>query len=178
MFCFVLCAYSDRVVDEIQSENHFTKTEVEKLMHYVKEDVPPADYSQISSKFEDQGLVTSCLRHADLITKEPYTHESLLIDKKEYQLSEREKASALRDYQNDKKNFPYVRPNSFYAAAAAASPNNLNAFSSQTPQPQPPAYQINQMPIPSSSFPLTTFAKGSGMSRNTTNFTYNDDFNT
>ena len=26
---------SDRVVDEIQSENHFTRTEVEKLIHYV-----------------------------------------------------------------------------------------------------------------------------------------------
>jgi hypothetical protein len=25
----------DRVIDEIQAENHFTRTEVEKLIHYV-----------------------------------------------------------------------------------------------------------------------------------------------
>ena len=26
---------SDRVIDEIQGENHFTRTEVEKLIHFV-----------------------------------------------------------------------------------------------------------------------------------------------
>lgn len=28
-------AIKDRVVDEIQAENHFTRTEVEKLIHFV-----------------------------------------------------------------------------------------------------------------------------------------------
>ena len=45
---------SDRVIDEIQTENHFTRTEVEKLIHYVKEDMPAADLSQMPHKYSDQ----------------------------------------------------------------------------------------------------------------------------
>lgn len=104
---------SDRVIDEIQTENHFTRTEVLKLVHYVKEDVEPADLTHMESRFDDGVLVTSCLRHKDVITKEPFTHESLLIDKKEYQLSEREKETAFREYQQDKRYFPCARSNSY-----------------------------------------------------------------
>ena len=100
---------SDRVVDEIQTENHFTRTEVEKLIHYVKEDMPSADLSQMPYKYEDTVLVKSCMRNSNYITKEPFTHESLLIDKKEYKLSEREKQLAHKEYEHDKKYFPYAR---------------------------------------------------------------------
>lgn len=106
---------SDRVIDEIQSENHFTRTEVEKLIHYVKEDEPAADLSNLPAKYDDRVLINACLKHACVITKEPYTHESLLIDKKEYQLSEREKAMAFKEYQHDKKYFPYSKPSSYSA---------------------------------------------------------------
>lgn len=94
------------MIDEIQSENHFTRTEVEKLIHFVKEDVPSADLSQMPLKFDDQVLVQACMQHASVITREPFTHESLLIDKKEYQLSAREKEIAFREYQHDKRYFP------------------------------------------------------------------------
>jgi hypothetical protein len=94
------------VIDEIQSENHFTRTEVEKLIHYVKEDTPAADLSEMSSKFEDTVLVRACMHHANVITREPFTHESLLIDKKEYQLSAREKEIAFREYNYDRRYFP------------------------------------------------------------------------
>jgi hypothetical protein len=98
---------SDRVIDEIQAENHFTRTEVEKLIHYVKEDMPSADLTQIAQKLPDHVLIRSCMKNAKFITKEPFTHESLLIDKKEYKLSEREKQLAIREYQHDKRYFPY-----------------------------------------------------------------------
>ena len=35
MFNFKIELKSDRVVDQIQAENHFTRTEVEKLIHFV-----------------------------------------------------------------------------------------------------------------------------------------------
>ena len=64
-------------------------------------------------------MVRGCLRNANFITKEPFTHESLLIDKKEYKLSEREKQLAHKEYQHDKKYFPYSRPaTSLYAGAS------------------------------------------------------------
>ena len=113
---------SDRVVDEIQTENHFTRTEVEKLIHYVKEDMPSADLSQMPYKYADSVLIACCMRNASFITKEPFTHESLLIDKKEYKLSEREKQLAHREYQNDKRNFPYAARQSYIN-----SPHLLNS---------------------------------------------------
>lgn len=58
------------------------------------------------SKFEDRVLVQACIQHAHVITREPFTHESLLIDKKEYQLSAREKEIAFREYHHDKRYFP------------------------------------------------------------------------
>ena len=116
---------SDRVIDEIQSENHFTRTEVEKLIHFVKEDTPVADLSLLAYKYDDPVLLSSCFKHANVITKEPYTHESLLIDKKEYQLSEREKVMAFKDYQHDKRYFPYARSNSLYNSNRYGSTANL-----------------------------------------------------
>ncbi len=65
------------------------------------------------------------MKHSSTITKEPFTHESLLIDKKEYQLSEREKNLAFRDYHHDKKYFPTSRPSSlsqFYQRTSLSLP--------------------------------------------------------
>ncbi len=115
------------MIDEIQAENHFTRTQVEKLIHFVKEDTPPADLTDIEEKYDDKVLIKACVKHANVITKEPFTHESLLIDKKEYQLSEREKQQAFRDYNNDKKYFPYNRPSSYslYYSRFPCNPNEL-----------------------------------------------------
>ncbi len=93
---------SDRVVDEIQTENNLTRFEIEKLIHYVKEDVPCADLSNINSKFNDHVLINSCWQHQSLTTKEPFRHESLFFDKKEYKLTSREKRAAFQDYEYEK----------------------------------------------------------------------------
>nr|QNH68104.1 RAD54L2 [Brachionus koreanus] len=153
---------SDRVVDEIQSENHFTRTEVEKLIHFVKEDTPVADLSLLAYKYDDPVLINACFKHSNVITKEPYTHESLLIDKKEYQLSEREKAMAFKDYQHDKRFFPYARSNSmcynnrYSSMSNVASSDYSSRGSSSTsvadsfvePQPQTTISEPSQFNTP------------------------------
>jgi RAD54-like protein 2 len=93
---------SDRVVDEIQSENHLTRFEIEKLIHYVREDAPCPDLSNMVVSFSDKVLINSCLKHPALITKEPFKHESLLLDKKEYKLTNREKRAAIQEYEYEK----------------------------------------------------------------------------
>ncbi len=93
---------SDRVVDEIQTENHLSRYEIEKLIHYVKEDVACADLSNMTKSFADHVLISSCLKHKTLITKEPFRHESLFLDKKEYKLTSREKRTALQEYEYEK----------------------------------------------------------------------------
>ena len=124
---------SDRVVDEIQSENHFTRTEVEKLIHYVKEDAEPADLRNIYAKCNDHVLINTCLKYNHLITKEPFKHESLLLDKKEYQLSNREKRDAFKHYEYEKRMPLNCSKGSSYAASYFAklhANNGLNGFSS------------------------------------------------
>ena len=81
--------------------------------------MPSADLSNMPNKFNDMALINSCMKNSHVITKEPFTHESLLIDKKEYQLSEREKALAFREYQHDKKYFPYTRNSNITSTAAS-----------------------------------------------------------
>ncbi len=81
--------------------------------------MPSADLSNMPNKFNDIALINSCMKNSHVITREPFTHESLLIDKKEYQLSEREKALAFREYQHDKKYFPYTRNSNITSTAAS-----------------------------------------------------------
>jgi hypothetical protein len=64
-------------------------------------------------KFNDQVLVNSCMKNSHVITREPFTHESLLLDKREYQLSEREKNMAFRDYNHEKKYLPANKPTTY-----------------------------------------------------------------
>jgi RAD54-like protein 2 len=154
---------SDRVIDEIQTENHFTRTEVEKLIHFVKEDMPSADLSQMPNKYEDSVLVKSCMRNANYITKEPFTHESLLIDKKEYKLSEREKQLALSNYQHDKRYFPNARQ-------SYASNPNLNSYSHLLNQKYPVNLSrspLNYNPLPNGYY--TSMGNGNGAGHNTIN---------
>lgn len=157
---------SDRVIDEIQAANHFTRTEVEKLIHYVKEDVPSADLSKMPERFDDQVLIRSCMKHSNVITKEPFTHESLLIDKKEYQLSEREKSLAFRDYHHDKKYFPTSRPSTysqFYNRTSLSNPSLLNS-QFYNPQLNPLASAMNYSALTPASSSLSNSSIGSSSS--------------
>jgi hypothetical protein len=121
----------------------------------VKEETESADLSQIHTKFDDKVLLNVCAQHESIITKEPFTHESLLIDKKEYQLSEREKNQAFREYQNDKKYFPYNRstPYNLYYQRFPSNTNqliqnqiNYSAHYSFSPAPAIPSHGSRFMP--------------------------------
>ncbi|CAF3293445.1 unnamed protein product [Rotaria sp. Silwood2] len=102
---------SDRVVDELQPQNPFTKNEVENLMHFATEEEPPAAdlLTKIDEITDDPILISTCKQYAQSITKIPFTHESLLSDRKECQLTSAEKRRAEKEYQDEKRmnNFSY-----------------------------------------------------------------------
>lgn len=87
------------------------------------------------------------MKCSHVITKEPFTHESLLLDKKEYQLTEREKNNAFRDYHHDKKYFPTSRPSTysqFYNQRVNQNPVQTQSNSCYpTIQPSYPVPHIN-----------------------------------
>jgi RAD54-like protein 2 len=114
---------SDRVVDELQPQNQFTKREVENLIHFAveifflfpinffifhkskqaEEEVAAPDLiTKIDEISDDPVLLLTCKQYAQSITKIPFTHESLLSDRKEYQLTSAEKRRAQKEYQYEK----------------------------------------------------------------------------
>jgi len=96
---------SDRVVDELQPQNQFTRNEVENLIHFATEEEPPAAdlLTKIDEITDDDILIRTCKEYSQSITKVPFTHESLLCDRKEHQLTSAEKRRAQREYQDEKR---------------------------------------------------------------------------
>uniref|UniRef100_H3CKL3 RAD54 like 2 n=1 Tax=Tetraodon nigroviridis TaxID=99883 RepID=H3CKL3_TETNG len=130
---------SDRVVDDQNPVLTFTKREVESLLHFVEEEPDP---SQVHLQPQD-GL-ESVLRKAlhlypHLITKQPFLHESLLIDCKELKLSHDEQKAAKRGYEQEKRaSVPYTRPSyAHYYPASDQSLTNIPAFSQRNWRPPP-----------------------------------------
>lgn len=117
-------------------------------------------------KFDDHVLVKSCMQHSGVITREPFTHESLLIDKKEYQLTSREKEIAFREYHQDKKYFPYSAGagsrTSFSATIAAAT-----AYQARyPPQSNHQSFTVGPLTTPS------TYSSSFGRNNNNNNQSY------
>ncbi|CAF0776750.1 unnamed protein product [Didymodactylos carnosus] len=95
---------SDRVVDELQPQSQFTKNEVENLVMFAAEEESSVnDISDIEKVSNDDVLLNMCQKHIQSITKVPFTHESLLCDKKDNQLTSADKRRAQRDYQHQKR---------------------------------------------------------------------------
>ncbi|CAF4936771.1 unnamed protein product, partial [Rotaria sp. Silwood1] len=96
---------SDRVVDELQPQNPFTKNEVENLIHFAAEEETPAVdlLTKINEITDDPILISTCKQYSQSITKIPFTHESLLSERKEYQLTSAEKRRAEKEYQDEKR---------------------------------------------------------------------------
>nr|XP_046254080.1 helicase ARIP4-like isoform X2 [Scatophagus argus] len=130
---------SDRVVDDLNPVLTFTKREVESLLHFVEEESDP---SQVQLQPLDS--VESVLRKAlhfypHLITKQPFPHESLLIDRRELKLSSAEKKAAKKGYEEEKRaSVPYTRPSyAHYYPASDQSLTNIPAFSQRNWRPPP-----------------------------------------
>uniref|UniRef100_A0A3B4UXB5 RAD54 like 2 n=1 Tax=Seriola dumerili TaxID=41447 RepID=A0A3B4UXB5_SERDU len=132
---------SDRVVDDLNPVLTFTRREVESLLHFVEEEPDP---SQV--QLQPQDGTESVLRKAlhlypHLITKQPFPHESLLMDRRELKLSSAEKSAAKKGYEEEKRaSVPYTRPSyAHYYPASDQSLTNIPAFSQRNWRPPPRA---------------------------------------
>ncbi|KAG7226949.1 hypothetical protein INR49_022244 [Caranx melampygus] len=130
---------SDRVVDDLNPVLTFTRREVESLLHFVEEEPDP---SQV--QLQPQDGMESVLRRAlhlypHLITKQPFPHESLLMDRRELKLSSAEKSAAKKGYEEEKRaSVPYTRPSyAHYYPASDQSLTNIPAFSQRNWRPPP-----------------------------------------
>ncbi|XP_075949419.1 helicase ARIP4-like isoform X2 [Anarhichas minor] len=130
---------SDRVVDDLNPVLTFTRREVESLLHFVDEEPDP---SQVQLQPHDS--MESVLRKAlhlypPLITKQPFPHESLLIDRRELKLTKAEKKAAKKGYEEEKRaSVPYTRPSyAHYYPASDQSLTNIPAFSQRNWRPPP-----------------------------------------
>ena len=116
---------SDRIVDELQPQNQFTRNEVENLIHFAvsirvlkaspctslslstrqaEEESAAADLlTKIDEVTDDPILISTCKQYAQSITTIPFTHESLLSDRREYQLTSAEKRRAEQEYYDEKR---------------------------------------------------------------------------
>ncbi|CAH2312556.1 helicase ARIP4 isoform X1 [Pelobates cultripes] len=128
---------SDRVVDDLNPEVNFTRREVENLLHFVEEEPDASRQHLDPSKYHETVLHQACLLYPNLITKEPFQHESLLLDRKEQKLTASEKKAAKRGYEEEKRaSVPYSRPSyTQYYPAPDHSLGNIPAFSQRNWRP-------------------------------------------
>ncbi|XP_041975936.1 uncharacterized protein LOC121730827 [Aricia agestis] len=95
---------ADRVVDECNPDAVLSMKEITNLCFDNDEkDLEPKDLTEHKDKYLDmlmQGIITL---HSRLLSKEPFQHESLLVDRKEKKLSSAEKRLAQRGYELEKK---------------------------------------------------------------------------
>lgn len=120
---------SDRVVDDLNPVLTFTRKEVESLLHYVEEEPDPSQSVQLSNDGMEAVIKHACLRYPHLITKPPFQHESLLMDRKELKLTKAEKKAAKKSYEDEKRaSVPYQRPSyaHYYPADEQSLPNIRN----------------------------------------------------
>lgn len=91
-----------RVVDECNPDAHLSMREVTSLCYDDGDDPEVQDFSDQIYKYED--LVTHKILkfHSEALTKEPFQHESLLVDRVEKKLSQAEKRLAQRGYEMEK----------------------------------------------------------------------------
>ncbi|ETE70377.1 Helicase ARIP4, partial [Ophiophagus hannah] len=128
---------SDRVVDDLNPVLNFTRREVENLLHFVEEESEPPQLPFNPSKIKESVLQLACLKYPHLITKEPFQHESLLIDRKEHKLTKAEKKAAKKSYEEEKRaSVPYTRPSyAQYYPATDQNLTNIPAFNQRNWRP-------------------------------------------
>uniref|UniRef100_A0AAX7STZ2 RAD54 like 2 n=1 Tax=Astatotilapia calliptera TaxID=8154 RepID=A0AAX7STZ2_ASTCA len=122
---------SDRVVDDLNPVLTFTRREVESLLHFVEEE-PDSSSIHLQPNDRMESILKKALHlNPHLITKQPFPHESLLIDRRELKLSNAEKKAAKKGYEAEKRaSVPYTRPSyAHYYPASDQSLTNIPAFS-------------------------------------------------
>ncbi|KAF0036794.1 hypothetical protein F2P81_012106 [Scophthalmus maximus] len=152
---------SDRVVDDLNPVLTFTRREVESLLHFVEEEPDP---TQVLLQPQDrmESVLRKALHHyPHLITKQPFHHESLLMDRRELKLSSAQKTAAKKGYEEEKRaSVPYTRPSyAHYYPASDQSLTNIPAFSQRNWRPPPHAEEkpvASVRPVQSTPVPMTS----------------------
>lgn len=93
---------SDRVVDECNPDAHLSIKEVTNLCWDNDEETEMKDFADIIEQFTDLVMQKVLVGHSKSLSKEPFRHESLLVDRKEKKLSMAEKRLAQRGYELEK----------------------------------------------------------------------------
>jgi RAD54-like protein 2 len=93
---------ADRIVDECNPDAHLSMKEVTSLCYEDGEDPDVKDFNEIIDNYEDVIAKKILQNHYKSLTKEPFSHESLLVDRKEKKLSVAEKRLAQRGYEMEK----------------------------------------------------------------------------
>ncbi|XP_063361349.1 uncharacterized protein LOC134650318 [Cydia amplana] len=112
---------ADRVVDECNPDAVLSMKEITNLCFDNDEkESEPKDLSEHKDKYLDvlmQGIIQ---HHSQLLSKEPFQHESLLVDRKEKKLSSAEKRLAQRGYELEKKAALAPKPTTAYRTVRTA----------------------------------------------------------
>ncbi|KAM4610353.1 helicase ARIP4-like [Polymixia lowei] len=139
---------SDRVVDDLNPVLTFTRREVESLLHFVEEEPDPSRVRLQAQDNMEAVLKKTLHLFPHLITKEPFPHESLLMDRRELKLSVTEKKAARKGYEEEKRaSVPYTRPSyAHYYPASDQSLTNIPAFSQRNWRPPP---RVEEKPVAS-----------------------------
>ncbi|GBM23057.1 Helicase ARIP4 [Araneus ventricosus] len=94
---------SDRVVDELNPESNFTWKDVTTLIQDDEDDGPVQELSKFSSSYSDKVLKYLVSEMSPSLSKEPFEHESLLLDRKDLKLTKQEKRLAKQSYEMAKR---------------------------------------------------------------------------
>ena len=106
---------ADRIVDEMNPDAHLSSKEVHSLICDEEEDPVESNMEDELAAFEDPVMRKIMSRFATKLTKAPFAHESLLVDRKDNKLSKAEKKLAERAYKLERTSkITYSRPS--YAA--------------------------------------------------------------
>ena len=93
---------SDRIVDEMNPDAHLSSKEISNLLVEDDEDPEVEDIASTADEIDDAVLKDIVKSYNRLLTKKPFKHESLLVDRKDKQLSRAEKRLAKRSYELEK----------------------------------------------------------------------------
>uniref|UniRef100_A0A8C3AIS3 RAD54 like 2 n=1 Tax=Cyclopterus lumpus TaxID=8103 RepID=A0A8C3AIS3_CYCLU len=142
---------SDRVVDDLNPVLSFTRREVESLLHFVEEEPDPSQV-QLQPHDSMEGVLQKAVHlYPHQITKQPFPHESLLIDRRELKLTKAEKKAAKKSYEEEKRaSVPYTRPSyAHYYPASDQSLTNIPAFSQRNwLKPVASVRPVQSTPVP------------------------------
>uniref|UniRef100_A0A4W5MII0 RAD54 like 2 n=1 Tax=Hucho hucho TaxID=62062 RepID=A0A4W5MII0_9TELE len=159
---------SDRVVDDLNPVLTFTRKEVESLLHFAEEEPDPAKAPLQSHEEMETVISQACQIYPHLITKEPFHHESLLVDRKESKLTKAEKRAAKKSYEDEKRaSVPYSRPSyAHYYPTSDQTLTNIPAFNQRNWRPiargdEKPMASVR--PVQSTPIPMMPRMAGMGM---------------